>query len=132
MAFFLESEQIEQLLLLCYKIDSFISRCVSGIALCQGRYSSLRGWCSTWGGQPVIPLVAYSELSVPFRVKTLPFLAVLCDFQNPTGPEQLQQVAGRTHQSPLAAYILFATQAEAAKTTLFLDLSPSRGVPDML
>jgi hypothetical protein len=50
-------------------------------------------------------------------------LAVLCHFQNPTGPEQLQQAADRAHQSPLALNIVFATQAEVAKTALFLDLS---------
>src|SRR5450432_3733283 len=42
------------------------------------------------------------------------------------GPEQLQQVTGRAHQSPLAANIVQATQAEAAKTTLFLDLTEDR------
>src|SRR6266702_407670 len=58
--------------------------------------------------------------------ETVPFLAVLCHFRNPSGAEQLQQVADRAHQTPLAANILFATQAEAAKTALFLDLSEDR------
>ena len=79
-----------------------------------------------WGAQTVIPLVAYSKLSVPFWVQRVPFPAVLCHFQNPAGPEQLEQVADRAHQLPLAADILFATQAEAAKTALFLDLSENR------
>ena len=103
-----------------------MSRCVSGIAFCQGRFSGLQGWCSIWGAQAVIPLVVYSKLSVPFWVKRAPFPAVLCHFQNPAGPEQLQQVADRAHQLPLAADILLAAQAEAAKTALFLDLSEDR------
>jgi hypothetical protein len=49
-----------------------------------------------------------------------------CHFQNSAGPEQLQQVAEGAHQLPLAADILFATQAEAAKTALFLDRSEDR------
>lgn len=56
----------------------------------------------------------------------MPFFAVLCHFQNPVGSEQLQQVARRAHQLPLAADILFASQAEAAKTALLLDLSEDR------
>src|ERR1035437_4962868 len=78
------------------------SRCVSGIAFCEGRFSGLQGWCSSWGAQAVILLVAYSKLSVPFWVKRAPFLAVLCHFQNPAGPEQLQQVArSEEHTSEL-------------------------------
>src|ERR1035438_1171598 len=45
------------------------TRCVSGIAFCQGRFSGSQGWCSIWGAQAVIPLVAYSKLSVPFSVR---------------------------------------------------------------
>src|ERR1035441_5513141 len=78
--------------------DQISPRCVSGIAFCQGRFSGLQGWCSIWGAQAVIPLVVYSKLSVPFWVKRAPFPAVLCHFQNPAGPEQLQQVADRAHQ----------------------------------
>src|ERR1035441_9620779 len=48
------------------------SRCVSGIAFCQGRFSGLQGCCSIWGAQAVIPLVAYSKLSVPFWVQRAP------------------------------------------------------------
>jgi len=73
----------------------------------------------------VIQLAADSESCVQFSGRT-PLFGRLCRFQNPTGPEQLQQIAGRAHQSPLAANILFATQAEAAKTTLFFDLSEDR------
>jgi len=71
-------------------------------------------------------LVAYSEPSLPLLVKWASLPAVLSHFENPSGPEQLQQVADRAHQLPLAADILFATQAEAAKTALFLDLSENR------
>src|ERR1035441_4350141 len=106
--------------------DQISPRCVSGIAFCQGRFSGLQGWCSIWGAQAVIPLVVYSKLSVPFWVKRAPFPAVLCHFQTPAGPEQLQQVADRANQLPLAADILLAAQAEAAKTALFLDLSEDR------
>src|ERR1017187_4955758 len=106
--------------------DSWISRCVSGIAFCQGRFSGLQGWCSIWGAQAVIPLVVYSKFSVPFWFQRAPFPAVLCHFQNPAGPEQLQHVADRAHQLPLAADILFATQAEGAKTAPFLALSEVR------
>src|ERR1035438_402514 len=55
-----------------------------------------------------------------------PSPAVLCHFQTPTGTEQLQQIAHRAHQLPLAADVLLAAQAEAAKTALFLDLSKDR------
>jgi hypothetical protein len=51
---------------------------------------------------------------------------VLCHFQNPAGPEQLEQVADRAHQLPLVADIVVATLAEAAKTALFVDLSEDR------
>jgi hypothetical protein len=81
---------------------------------------------SNCGAEAVIPLVAYSELSVRFRVKQLPFPTVLYHFQDPTGPEQLQQVADRAHQLPFAADVVFAAQAEAAKTALFFDLSEDR------
>jgi hypothetical protein len=52
---------------------------VSGIAFCQGRFSGLQGWCSIWGAQAVIPLVAYSRLSRQFRVErphSPPFYAI--------------------------------------------------------
>ena len=42
------------------------SRSLSGIAFRQGRFSDWQGRCSIWGAQAVIPLVAYSKLSVPF------------------------------------------------------------------
>ena len=102
------------------------ARCVSGIAFRQGRSSGFQGRRSNWGAQAVIPLVADSKPSVPFWVQRAFFPAVLSHFQNPAGPEQLQQVADRAHQLPLAADILFATHAEAAKTALFLDLSEDR------
>ena len=44
-------------------------RSLSGIAFCQDRFSGLQGWCSNWGARVVIPLVAYSELSVSIWVK---------------------------------------------------------------
>jgi hypothetical protein len=45
------------------------TRSLSGIAFCQDRFSGLQGWCSNWGARVVIPLVAYSELSVSIWVK---------------------------------------------------------------
>jgi hypothetical protein len=86
----------------------------------------LQCWCSNWGAQAVILLVAYSELSVPFWVKRTRFPVVLCRFQDPAGPEQFQQVADRAHQSSRLANILLAKQAEATKAALFLDLSEDR------
>src|ERR1035438_1009186 len=61
-------------------------RCVSGIAFCQGRFSGLQGWCSIWGAQAVIPLVAYSKLSVPFWVQRAPFCRRFMPFPEPRRP----------------------------------------------
>jgi hypothetical protein len=71
-------------------LASVHSRSLSVIASYQGRSSGFQGWCSNWGAYAVIPLVAYSELSVRFWVQRTTFPAVLCHFQNPTRPEQLQ------------------------------------------
>src|SRR5260370_40115068 len=103
-----------------------LTRSVSVIAFSSRPIKRFQGWLSNCGGGGVLPPVAYSELSVQFRIRRFPFPVVLCHFQDPTGPEQLQQVADGAHQLPLAADVQFAAQAEAAKTALFLDLSEDR------
>src|SRR3974390_75548 len=99
---------------------------MSVIGFAKADFSVCRAGCRIQGPQAVVPLAAYSEHCVPLLVKRAPLPAVLGHFQNPSGPEQLQQVAGCAHQLPLAADILFAPQAEASKTALFLDLSEDR------
>src|ERR1035441_6539748 len=50
----------------------------------------------------------------------------LCPLQFPSGLEELQEIAYRTHQLPCVADVQFAAQAEAAKTALFL-MCPKTG-----
>jgi len=54
------------------------------------------------------------------------FPSILCGFESPSRSEQLQQIADRAHQSPLAANVLLSAQAEAAEAASFLDLSEDR------